>query len=196
MPPKAIVLVALLIPEQACRGQTSTADDDSARQAKPQLMYNHKYCMALCCVGYYLHSGHVRMKQKMLALCAPFPLRRLSEGSILCDFVGSSFCSGPNAEASTSGQSQEEQNAILVGTVELSFAASTRARYLTLNAPVVSYTHNFALESMFTVGRMDNRMTSYVVKRGNHNSWTSPHLYTAAHLHTMTIGRALIRPFA
>ena len=39
---------------------------------------------------------------------------------------------------STSGQ-QQEQGAILVGTVELSFAASTRARYLTLNAPVVSF---------------------------------------------------------
>ena len=45
-------------------------------------------------------------------------------------------------EASTSGQEQE-QGAILVGTVELSFAASTRARYLTLNAPVVrSALHN------------------------------------------------------
>ncbi|KAL3148590.1 hypothetical protein ABBQ38_014020 [Trebouxia sp. C0009 RCD-2024] len=101
MPPKAIVLVALLIPEQASRDETSTADDDSA--------------------------------------------------------------SGPNAEPSTSGQNQEEQNARLVGTVELSFAASTRARYLTLNAPVVSYMHSFALDSMFTDGRMDNRMTSYAV---------------------------------
>lgn len=39
-------------------------------------------------------------------------------------------------EASTSEQEQE-QGAILVGTVELSFAASSRTRYLTLNAPVV-----------------------------------------------------------
>ena len=46
-------------------------------------------------------------------------------------------CSETSFEASTSGQEQEDQNALLVGTVELSFAASTRARYLTLNAPVV-----------------------------------------------------------
>ena len=49
-----------------------------------------------------------------------------------------SGCSETDSEASTSGQTREEQNAMLVGTVELSFAASTRARYLTLNAPVVS----------------------------------------------------------
>lgn len=66
----------------------------------------------------------------------------LLEGSRLWDMMlGSSSCSDSNAEASTSGQEQEEQNAILVGTVELSFAASTRARYLTLNAPVVSFIH-------------------------------------------------------
>lgn len=47
-------------------------------------------------------------------------------------------CSESDSEPGTSGQEQEqEQNATLVGTVELSFAASTRARYLTLNAPVV-----------------------------------------------------------
>ncbi|KAL3148589.1 hypothetical protein ABBQ38_014020 [Trebouxia sp. C0009 RCD-2024] len=88
MPPKAIVLVALLIPEQASRDETSTADDDSA--------------------------------------------------------------SGPNAEPSTSGQNQEEQNARLVGTVELSFAASTRARYLTLNAPVnCAYLCNMAVDANY-----------------------------------------------
>jgi len=47
-----------------------------------------------------------------------------------------SSTSDQEPEVSTSGQEQE-QGAVLVGTVELSFAASTRARYLTLNAPVV-----------------------------------------------------------
>ena len=45
-------------------------------------------------------------------------------------------CSDPESETSTSGQEQE-QGATLVGTVELSFTASTRAKYLTLNAPPV-----------------------------------------------------------
>ena len=55
-----------------------------------------------------------------------------------------SSCSETDSEASTSGQTRDEENAILVGTVELSFAASTRARYLTLNAPVVRLIHNIA----------------------------------------------------
>lgn len=189
MPPKAIVLVALLIPEQASRDETSTADDDSARQAKPQLV-NHSYCMALCCFDCRLHASLVRMSQTMLAPCAQFLMRCLTPGSIFCDFIfDSCLCSGPNAEPSTSGQNQEEQNARLVGTVELSFAASTRARYLTLNAPVVSYMHSFALDSMFTDGRMDNRMTSYAVVSGDKNSWTNPYLYIAAQLFTMRIVR-------
>ena len=55
-----------------------------------------------------------------------------------------SACSESDSSASSSGQAEEEQHAILVGTVELSFAASTRARYLTLNAPVVRLRHNIA----------------------------------------------------
>ncbi|KAA6417718.1 MAG: acyl-N-acyltransferase [Trebouxia sp. A1-2] len=52
-------------------------------------------------------------------------------------------------EASTSGQEQE-QGAILVGTVELLFAASTRARYLTLNAPVnCAYLCNMAVDANY-----------------------------------------------
>ena len=48
-------------------------------------------------------------------------------------------CSESSQEASTSGR---EQDAILVGTVELSFTQSTRASYLTLNAPAVSREHD------------------------------------------------------
>lgn len=97
MPPKAIVLVALLIPETASDSQDScTSQETSNSDAEP-------------------------------------------EASI----------SRQDPEASTSGQEQE-QGAILVGTVELSFAASTRARYLTLNAPVnCAYLCNMAVDANY-----------------------------------------------
>lgn len=87
MPPKAVVLVALLMPEDDTEGYSSN-----------------------------------------------------SEPSSTSDSV---------AEVSTSGQEQEE-GATLVGTVELSFAASTRARYLTLNAPVnCAYLCNMAVDANY-----------------------------------------------
>jgi hypothetical protein len=41
-------------------------------------------------------------------------------------------------EAAPSGQGEEEDEGCLVGTVEISIAASSRTRFLTLNAPEVS----------------------------------------------------------
>lgn len=97
MPPKAIVLVALLIPETASDSRHSCdSQESSSSDAEP-------------------------------------------EASIIRQ----------DSEASTSGQEQE-QGAILVGTVELSFAASTRARYLTLNAPVnCAYLCNMAVDANY-----------------------------------------------
>ena len=45
---------------------------------------------------------------------------------------------GDSSQQEAGNGLEEERKGILVGTVELSFVASTRARYLTLNAPSVS----------------------------------------------------------
>ena len=45
---------------------------------------------------------------------------------------------GDSSQQEASSGPDEDCKGILVGTVELSFVASTRARYLTLNAPPVS----------------------------------------------------------
>lgn len=96
MPPKAVVLVALLTPKKASEADTALESSSSqADSAEP-------------------------------------------EGS---------NSSEPSQEASTSGR---EQDAILVGTVELSFTQSTRASYLTLNAPAeCAYLCNMAVDAEY-----------------------------------------------
>ena len=53
---------------------------------------------------------------------------------------------GDSSQQEASNGPEEECKGILVGTVELSFVASTRARYLTLNAPSVSHWTPFLLQ--------------------------------------------------
>ena len=115
MPPKAVVLMALLVPDQ----DNSSADQESSSQTQSEEATSSR---CKCC-----------QTNKNTSAC---PVQ-VTRGIMYCtaNYLWQCSDSDSQTEVSTSGQAEDQ--GILVGTVELSFATSTRARYLTLNAPAV-----------------------------------------------------------